>query len=167
MLGVSRTAMREAIRGLIAKGLIDSKPRLGTRVRDPQYWNHLDPDVPRWRLEAAETEDYLRKVFELRNATEPAASAIAAENADAADKSRLEAAFQAMVDAGADNVLLVEGDLAFHKSIYLATHNEFFWPIGQLFSLTLREMFRIAALGSHRPRAVVEHRDVLRAILEG
>jgi len=72
-----------------------------------------------------------------------------------------------MVYAGADNVLLVEGDLAFHKSIYLATHNEFFWPIGQLFSLTLREMFRIAALGSHRPRAVVEHRDVLRAILEG
>ena len=47
MLGVSRTAMREAIRGLIAKGLIDSKPRLGTRVRDPQYRNHLDPDVLR------------------------------------------------------------------------------------------------------------------------
>lgn len=47
MLGVSRTAMRAAIRGLIAKGLIDSKPRLGTRVRDPQYWNHLDPDVLR------------------------------------------------------------------------------------------------------------------------
>ncbi len=167
MLGVSRTAMREAIRGLIAKGLIDSRPRLGTSVRDPQYWNHLDPDVLRWRLEVAETEDYLKKIFQLRVATEPAASAIAAENADAGDKSRLEAAFQAMVDAGADNILWVEGDLAFHKSIYLATHNEFFWPIGQLFSLALREMFRIAALGSHRPRAVVEHRDLLRAILEG
>ena len=53
MLGVSRTAMREAIRGLIAKGLIDSRPRVGTRVRDPEYWNHLDPDVLRWRLEVA------------------------------------------------------------------------------------------------------------------
>jgi DNA-binding FadR family transcriptional regulator len=167
MLGVSRTAMREAIRGLIAKGLIDSRPRLGTRVRDPQYWNHLDPDVLRWRLEVAETEDYLKKIFQLRHATEPAAAAVAAENADAGDKARIEAAFQAMVDAGADNARWVEADLAFHKSIYLATHNEFFWPIGQLFSLALKEMFRIAALGSHRQRAIVEHRDLLQAILEG
>jgi DNA-binding FadR family transcriptional regulator len=166
MLGVSRTAMREAIRGLIAKGLLDSRPKLGTRVRDPEYWNHLDPDVLRWQLEVSDTEAYLRKMFQLRHATEPAASAIAAENADHDDRQRLEGAFQAMVDAGSDNVLWVEADLAFHKLIYLATHNEFFWPIGQLFSLALREMFRIAALGSHRPRAIVEHGDLLRAILE-
>jgi DNA-binding FadR family transcriptional regulator len=78
----------------------------------------------------------------------------------------MEAAFQAMVDAGSDNTLWVEADLDFHKSIYLATHNEFFWPIGQLFSLALKDMFRIAALGSHRPRAIIEHGDLLRAILE-
>ncbi len=166
MLGVSRTAMREAIRGLIAKGLIDSRPKVGTRVRDPEYWNHLDPDVLRWRLEVSDTEAYLRKMFQLRHAAEPAAAAIAAENADLRDRERIQAAFQAMVDAGNDNALWVEADLAFHKAIYLATHNEFFWPIGQLFSLALREMFRIAAQGSHRPRAIVEHGDLLRAILE-
>ncbi len=166
MLGVSRTAMREAIRGLIAKGLIDSRPKLGTRVRDPEYWNHLDADVLRWQLEVSDTEAYLRKMFQLRYATEPAASAIAAENADHYDRQRLEGAFQAMVDAGSDNALWVDADLVFHKSIYLATHNELFWPIGQLFSLALKEMFRIAALGSHRPRAIVEHSDLLRAILE-
>lgn len=166
MLGVSRTAMREAIRGLIAKGLIESRPKFGTRVREPEYWNHLDPDVLRWQLEVTETEPYLRKMFQLRHATEPSAAAIAAENADSQDHERLEQAFRAMVDAGADNRLWVEADLVFHKSIYLATHNEFFWPIGQLFSFALREMFRIAALGSHRPRAVVEHGDLLRAILE-
>jgi DNA-binding FadR family transcriptional regulator len=166
MLGVSRTAMREAIRGLIAKGLIDSRPKLGTRVREPEYWNHLDPDVLRWQLDVTDTEEYLRKMFQLRYAAEPAASAIAAENADNQDRQRLESAFQAMVDAGANNTLWVEADLAFHKSIYLATHNEFFWPIGQLFSLALKDMFRIAALGSHRPRAIVEHGDLLRAILE-
>jgi DNA-binding FadR family transcriptional regulator len=167
MLGVSRTAVREAIRGLIAKGMIDSRPKRGTRVRDSEYWSHLDPEVLRWRLEIADTEDYLKKIFQLRHATEPAAAAIAAENADARDKSRMEAAFRAMVEAGADNVLWVEADLAFHKSIYLATHNEFFWPIGQMLSLTLKEMFRIAALGSHRPRAIIEHNDLLRAILDG
>jgi DNA-binding FadR family transcriptional regulator len=166
MLGVSRTAMREAIRGLVAKGLIDSRPKFGTRVRDPQYWNQLDPDVLRWQLEVADTESYLRKMFQLRHATEPAAAAIAAEAHDDADKERLNAAFQSMIDAGADNALWVDGDLVFHKTIYLATHNEFFWPIGQLFSVALKEMFRIAALGAHRPRAIVEHGDLLRAILE-
>jgi DNA-binding FadR family transcriptional regulator len=166
MQGVSRTAMREAIRGLIAKGLVDSRPKIGTRVRDPEYWNHLDVDVLRWEIEISDTDTYLRKMFQLRHATEPAASAIAAENADEHDRTRLESAFNAMVAAGSDNALWVEADLVFHKSIYLATHNEFFWPIGQLFSVALKEMFRIAARGSHRPRAIVEHGDLLRAILE-
>ncbi|THD48408.1 MAG: FadR family transcriptional regulator [Bradyrhizobium sp.] len=167
MLGVSRTAMREAIRGLIAKGLIDSRPKIGTRVRHPEYWNHLDVDVLRWEIEISDTETYLKKMFQLRHATEPAASAIAAENADRHDHIRLQSAFDAMVAAGSNNALWVEADLVFHKSIYLATHNEFFWPIGQLFSVALKEMFRIAALGSHRPRAIGEHGDLLRAILEG
>jgi DNA-binding FadR family transcriptional regulator len=165
MLGVSRTAMREAVRGLVAKGLIDSKPKRGTRVRDPAHWNHLDPDVLRWRVDVTDTETYLKKMFQLRRATEPEACALAALEATDEDHARLERDFQAMVDAGSDNAAWVEADLAFHKSIYLATHNEFFWPIGQLFSFGLRQMFAIAAQGSHRPRAVVEHRDVLEAIL--
>ena len=148
------------------QGLDQSRPKYGTRVRAIELWSHLDPDVLRWRLEVTDTDAYLRKMFELRRATEPAASAIAAENADAEDRQRLIAAFQTMVDAGSDNAQFVDGDLAFHRAIYLATHNEFFWPLGQLFSVALKEMFRIAALGSHRPRALVEHNDLLRAIVE-
>jgi DNA-binding FadR family transcriptional regulator len=166
ILGVSRTAMREAIRGLVAKGLIESKPKTGTRVREPAHWNHLDPDVLRWRVDVTDTETYLKKMFQLRYATEPAAAAIAAVNADEADHARMSREFQAMIDAGSDNKAWVEADLGFHKSIYLATHNEFFWPIGQLFSFGLKQMFAIAARGSHRSRAIVEHGDLLRAILE-
>ncbi|MCO5066574.1 MAG: FadR family transcriptional regulator [Rhizobiaceae bacterium] len=165
MLGVSRTAMREAVRGLVAKGLVDSKPKRGTQVRDPAHWNHLDPDVLRWRVDVTDIETYLRKMFQLRRATEPEACAIAAIEANSVDHERLSRDFQAMVDAGESNEAWVEADLAFHRSIYLATHNEFFWPIGQLFSFGLRQMFAIAAQGSHRPRALVEHRDVLDAIL--
>jgi DNA-binding FadR family transcriptional regulator len=166
MLGVSRTAMREAVRGLAAKGLIDSKPKRGTRVRDPEHWNHLDADVLRWRVETTDMEVYLKKMFQLRRATEPEASALAAIEGTEADHERLKADFQAMVDAGADNTKWVEADLQFHRSIYLATHNEFFWPIGQLFALGLRQMFSLLAQGSHRPRAIIEHGDLLRAIVE-
>src|SRR5690606_30026871 len=65
MLGVSRTAMREAVRGLVAKGLIESRPKVGTQVRDPEFWNHLDPDVLRWRVETTDTDTYLKKMFQL------------------------------------------------------------------------------------------------------
>ena len=54
-LGVSRTAMREAIRGIVAKGLVESRPKIGTRVRAREHWNHLDPDVLRWQLEVSDT----------------------------------------------------------------------------------------------------------------
>jgi DNA-binding FadR family transcriptional regulator len=167
MLGVSRTAMREAVRGLAAKGLVDSRPKRGTLVRDQSLWNHLDPDVLRWRIEVSDVDVYLSKMFQLRRATEPEAAAIAAIAATPEDHLRLEADFQAMVDAGDDNAAWVEADLAFHRSIYLATHNEFFWPIGQLFSIGLRQMFEIAAQGSHRARAIQEHGDLCRAITAG
>ena len=166
-LGVSRTAMREAIRGIVAKGLVESRPKIGTRVRAREHWNHLDPDVLRWQLEVTDTDAYLRKMFQLRHATEPAAAAIAAYAADDNDRVRLREAFQKMIAAGSDNALWVEADLVFHKEIYLSTHNEFSWPIVQLFSFALREMFEIAARGSHRPRAIVEHGDLMTAIVEG
>ena len=167
MLGVSRTAMREAVRGLIAKGLVESRPKIGTRVRERVHWNHLDPDVLRWRLEVWDTDTYLSKVLQLRLAAEPAAAALAARAADAGDHTRLRHQFDAMVAAGEAQEAWVEADLQFHQAIYVATHNEFFWPIGELFGLALKEMFRIAALGSHRARAIVEHRDLLNAVVEG
>ncbi|RUT34736.1 FadR family transcriptional regulator [Arsenicitalea aurantiaca] len=164
-LGVSRTAVREAVRGLIAKGLVESRPKRGTCIREPEFWSHMDPDVLRWQLAATDTESYLVKMFQLRRAVEPTASAIAAEQCTAEDKARLSVAFAAMVAAGDDNDAWVDADLDFHHAIYLATHNEFFWPIGQLFSLGLRQMFVIAAQGSHRQRAIAEHGALADAIL--
>lgn len=165
-LGVSRTAVREAVRGLIAKGLLESRAKLGTRVRPAEFWSHMDPDVLKWRLELTETSSYLQKMFDLRRAVEPAASAIAAANARPEDHARISKRFDAMVAAGDDDAAWVAADLQFHKAIYLATHNEFFWPIGQLFEIGLKEMFTIAARGSHRARAIREHRALRDAILE-
>lgn len=164
--GVSRTALREAIKSLIAKGLLVSRPRTGTRVLPPAVWGHLDPDVLKWRIAVADTESYLGKMFDLRQATEPVACELAARNGSAEDHSAIEQAFQAMVAAGDDNDLWVDADLTFHKAIYLATGNEFFWPLGELLEFGLAPMFSIAAKGSHRPRAIEEHRELCHAILD-
>src|SRR5258708_3218416 len=56
---VSRTALREAFRALNAKGLIASRPKIGTRVRPKAEWNMLDPDVLAWHLQTAPTDDFI------------------------------------------------------------------------------------------------------------
>jgi DNA-binding FadR family transcriptional regulator len=163
MMDVSRTVVREAIRTLTGKGLVEARPKSGTRVRPPEQWNQLDPDVLRWRLETSDMDSYLNKLFQLRCAVEPAAAALAATSAEETDIARIRAGYDGMAAAKV-NEEFVAADIVFHQAIYFATRNEFFWPIAQMFDITLRQSFTIAARGSHRARALVEHHAVLDAI---
>src|SRR5712691_7528345 len=80
---VSRTVVREAIKVLAAKGLVEARPKTGTQVRERRYWNLMDPDVLAWRLEANPSDEFYFDVFELRRLIEPAAAAMAATRASA------------------------------------------------------------------------------------
>ena len=75
---VSRTAYREALKFLTSKGLIEAKPKTGTRVRPRGEWNLLDPDILRWSLQAGPSLDFARDLFELRRTIEPEATRLAA-----------------------------------------------------------------------------------------
>src|SRR3981189_3537337 len=163
MMDVSRTVVREAIRTLTGKGRVEARPKSGTRVRPPEQWNQLDPDVLRWRMETSDVDSYLAKLFQLRCAVEPSAAALAATKAGEDDLARIRAGCDGMV-AAKSNESFVAADITFHQAIYFATRNEFFWPIAQMFEITLRQSFTIAARGSHRARALVEHRALLDAI---
>lgn len=55
--------LREAIKVLAAKGLVESRPKTGTRVRPRQAWNLLDPDVLAWQQEGTPSESFLRKLL--------------------------------------------------------------------------------------------------------
>src|ERR1700722_2240580 len=92
----SRPVLREAVKMLTAKGLLVSRPRLGTRVRPEDHWNMLDPDVLEWLLERKSSPGLLMEFNQIRLAVEPGAAALAARVATAADKAALNAAIGRM-----------------------------------------------------------------------
>jgi DNA-binding FadR family transcriptional regulator len=105
-LKVSRTAYREAVRILAAKGLVESRPKVGTRVSVPERWHLLDPDVLSWIFEHEPADSLLNGLFELRRIVEPQAAALAAERRTEADLVAMAQALEGMgkhslaVDAG-------------------------------------------------------------------
>ena len=122
---VSRTAYREAIRILSAKGLIHSRPRTGTRVSETSTWHLLDPDVLRWMFVGVPKPDVLHGLFELRTIVEPAAAALAASRRSQRSLEQMRHALDAM----AKHTLSTEAgriaDQEFHAALLSATANPF------------------------------------------
>jgi DNA-binding FadR family transcriptional regulator len=127
--GVSRPIVREATKILIAKGLLNSKPKVGTIVQSKDRWNLLDPDVLNWVTQSLPATDFLDMLFEARMAIEPSAAALAAEKATEEDIARIEAAYEDMVSAPTVSDA-IEPDVRFHQAILDATHNDVIRYIG-------------------------------------
>ena len=121
--GVSRPIMREATKILSAKGLLASRPRVGTLVRKRVHWNLLDSDVLNWVTQALPPEVYLDMMFEARMAIEPCAAELAAQKASDEDIELIRRAYEDMATAKTLEESL-EPDVRFHQAIMDATHNE-------------------------------------------
>ncbi|APT30273.1 MULTISPECIES: FadR/GntR family transcriptional regulator [Methylobacterium] len=122
-LNVSRTAYREAIRILSAKGLVESRPRTGTRVSQRSRWNLLDPDILAWAFESEPSESFIRDLFELRMIVEPAAAALAAERRSGLDIARMGHALEEMGRHGLATEAGRAADQAFHNTILESARN--------------------------------------------
>jgi DNA-binding FadR family transcriptional regulator len=122
-LQVSRSALREAIRTLAAKGLVESRPKTGTRVSPKSRWNLLDPMVLAWYFTAEPSEEFIHGIFELRMIVEPAAAALAAERRDSSDLTRMRQALTEMEKHGLDTEAGKSADRAFHDAVLAATRN--------------------------------------------
>lgn len=122
---VSRTAYREAIRILCAKGLIHSRPRTGTRVSRISDWHLLDPDVLEWMFTGDPNSEVIHGVFELRTIVEPAAAALAATRRSQAHLSAMRRALDAMAVHTLHKAEGREADKAFHAALLAATSNPF------------------------------------------
>ncbi len=166
-LGVSRTIVREAIRTLAAKGMVSVGPRVGTRVRPRGDWNPFDPDIIRWRIALGIDSTFIRDLVELRLAIEPAAAALAARRAEAADIARLEKAYQAMAAAEDVEADWMPADLAFHGAILAGTHNQFFTALAPVIETVLRVSFHLSVSSRDSARSSLPYHDaVRRAITE-
>lgn len=122
-LKVSRSAYREAVRILAAKGLVESRPKTGTRVSERSRWQLLDPDVLAWSFESEPSEDFIRDLFELRMIVEPAAAELAARRRTGQDLASMGHALEEMARYGLASGLGQAADQLFHNSILQATRN--------------------------------------------
>jgi DNA-binding FadR family transcriptional regulator len=122
--GVSRAAYREAIRILAAKGMVDSRPKAGTRVTPRANWQLLDPEVLRWVFSSKPTEEFVQGLFELREMIEPQAAALAARRRTSEQLALMGHALQEMARYGLSTVEGRAADQVFHAEILKATANE-------------------------------------------
>jgi DNA-binding FadR family transcriptional regulator len=165
-LGVSRTVVREAVKSLIAKGLVSTGPKVGTRVLASDAWNWFDPDVITWHAKTGLTPEFVRDLQDLRRVVEPAAVRLAAERATTQDIVEIEAAFEGMrraVEEGGDYVTF---DLRFHQGLLKACRNRMLVQMSKALSALLRTSFEISTSRKDGPRNSLHlHRAVLDAVI--
>jgi DNA-binding FadR family transcriptional regulator len=163
--GVSRSVIREAVKTLAAKGLLESKTRTGIRALPPVHWNLLDGEVLSWRYSAMPPVQFFAELFEIRQMIEPEAAALAAVRATSADLQEIEAAFADMVEASQASVPGIEADLRFHRGILAAGRNPLLLQMGNLIGVGLFISHRFS-----RESFVIflpQHRKVMEAIKAG
>jgi DNA-binding FadR family transcriptional regulator len=165
-LGVSRTVIREAVKSLIAKGLVSTGPKVGTRVLSEDQWNWFDADVIAWKSKAGLTRDFLRDLQDLRRVLEPAAVRLAAERATVQDLADIECAFRGMKQAAEQGGDYVAHDLRFHQGLLRASHNRMIVQMSKVLSALLRTSFEISTTREDGPRQSLPlHRAVLDAVI--
>jgi DNA-binding FadR family transcriptional regulator len=165
-LGVSRTVVREAVKSLIAKGLVSTGPKVGTRVLSEEHWNWFDPDVIAWQAKAGLTPEFLRDLQDLRRAVEPAAVRMAAERATAQDIAAIEAAFAGMTRAVKEGGDYVTHDLRFHQGLLRACRNRMLIHMSKALGALLRTSFELSTSKKGGAAASLSlHRAVLDAVI--
>lgn len=166
--GVSRTAVREAVKMLSAKGLVFSKPRQGIRIRPQEHWNILDSDLLKWSLEGTPTRMVLKEFFQMRIAIEPEAASLGARFSQPGHKAAIADALERMQGSPAESAAARKADVDFHIAILYATENRFYIRLRDFIRTALNVSIRFTTPAARRYEDTLDaHRKVFRAIEHG
>jgi DNA-binding FadR family transcriptional regulator len=162
---VSRSAYREAIGILVAKGLVQSRPKVGTRVTETGQWHLLDPDVLSWLFVREPPRDLLVSLFELRKLVEPEAAALAAGRRSLKQLNRMGVALEVMARETLHTEQGRAADRDFHAILLSASANPFLVSLSSSVTaaVTWSTMFKERTQRLRRD-AVPDHIKVYEAI---
>jgi DNA-binding FadR family transcriptional regulator len=166
--GVSRTVLREALKTLAAKGLIQPKAKIGTRVLPRDSWNLFDPDILQWHADAGVVDaKFLFSLQEMRLALEPEAAALASLRHTDEQVAELYKWIDRMAAEGVTGADFVQADLRLHLAIADASSNPFMRAVSSLTEVALATTFTISSpipnTEGHK-QSVARHRAIVDAI---
>ncbi len=164
MFNASRSAVREAIKMLMAKGLLSSRPKIGSRVQPRDRWNLLDRDVLSWYAASPDRGVFLRTVQEFRHIIEPEATALAALRRTDEQMAEISQALHDMEHAGSLQQR-TQADTRFHVAILRASGNDLLVPLGVLIESALNHLFvHVTREGESLQRAQKLHENIEKSI---
>ncbi len=166
---VSRTVLREALKTLSAKGLVQARARVGTRVQPRGTWNLFDPDVLVWHAEAGFRPEFLAHLAEIRMALEPEAAALAALRRTPTNLDTINGWAERMAKPKISPADFVRADLGFHLAVADAAANPFFISISTLIEVVLVAMLTISSPADEPKRlaiSVAQHKRIAKAIAD-
>jgi DNA-binding FadR family transcriptional regulator len=165
-LGISRTAYREAVRLLVAKGLVESRPKVGTHVTARRRWQVLDPDVLRWALHSGPSLTFIQELFELRGILEPHAAELAARRRSIEQLALMGHALEEMARFGLASAQGRAADQRFHEEILLATGNQTLIALSASICAAIHWTTVLKHRSTKAPRdAIPDHRKLYAAIV--
>ncbi len=164
-LGVSRTAYREALRILVAKGLLESRPKAGTHVTPRSRWNLLDPEVLAWMFSGKPDRSFIDDLYELRGIVEPAAAGLAAQRRSKDQLAAMRKALGEMREYSLDAEPGLAADQRFHRLILEAAGNETLVTLAGSVAAAVQWSTRFKQRdGTLRRDAIPDHEAVFDAI---
>lgn len=163
----SRTAVREALKTLMAKGLISSRPKIGARVEPRSNWNILDREVLEWHRTAVDRRGFIAKTQEARKLLEPGFAELAAQKRTPAQLERLSDALHGMEKAKTVPDTIA-ADIEFHAALVECANNELLVPFGIIIEKALATLFEFTTTRNpHYNLALDMHRAIVQKIKLG
>lgn len=165
---VSRVVVRDAVKILVGKGLLDVRRGIGTKVRPRHEWILLDDDVLAWHITATPRLEFINQLMDVRLAFEPRAARLAAERATKEDITNIENACKRMEEEEGSLEKFIVADALFHQALLRASHNEFLNAMeGVIYSALLVSVRITNADPRKNSHSVSFHREVYEAVAQG